>query len=194
MAFSLTRFCSPLVSGTLANGILYRDFAPTRDVSVGRSSSFTYKDCHTEFPPSSTVRGKIATYYPSVFGEIVWLETRPVGFAVKLTCPLGAVGDVKTSYDKQLHILHQVLLTEQAQEGGDIVGSWFGDADAMNPTDRCFMVNVMRNPTDWIVGEDIGVGTILGLWVNLHRSDKEVKGSIQHTYALEADFFIPVTQ
>jgi hypothetical protein len=131
MAFSLTRFCSPLVSGTLANGILYRDFAPTRDVSVGRSSSFTYKDCHTEFPPSSTVRGKIATYYPSVFGEIVWLETvsdmfhtvlfspqrqRPVGFAVKLTCPLGAVGDVKTSYDKQLHILHQVLLTEQAQE------------------------------------------------------------------------------
>jgi hypothetical protein len=148
---------------------------------------------------------------------------------------------VKTSYDKQLHILQQVLVTEHAQEvcqallmvvwtypiqGGNVAGSWFGDSDEMSPTAQCFtvrlpssltnhctqgsQVNVMRNPTGWVVGQDIRVGTVLGLWVNLHRSDKDVEGSVQRvstrfsfyryysrraylqTYALEADFFIPV--
>jgi hypothetical protein len=71
MPLPLNRFASPNNSGTLANGTLHTDFAPTRDASIGNASSFTYKDCRLEIPPSEIVRGKIATYYPSVFGEVV---------------------------------------------------------------------------------------------------------------------------
>ncbi|KAJ7911253.1 hypothetical protein B0H13DRAFT_2660610, partial [Mycena leptocephala] len=191
MPLPLHRFASPVNSGTLANGMLHTDFAPTRDTSVGNGSSFTYKDCRLEFPPSEITRGKIATYYPSVFGEVVSVMENNNGFTVKLTRPRGAKGHVADSYDMQLGNLQGILASEVTHDS-DLFESWFGAKGVLQPVDACFTINVFRNTTDWIIGEDINAGTLLGLWVNIHRLDEYVNHQIQKTYSLEADFFTPL--
>ncbi|KAJ7933880.1 hypothetical protein B0H13DRAFT_1855735 [Mycena leptocephala] len=165
MPLPLRRFASQDVDGTLANGKLYKHFAPTRDATVGKTgSSFTYKDCAMELPPSATVKGRIPVYYPSVFGEVVCTSETQDGFTVKLACPRGAEDQVKSCYNMQLHTLQHILDTEVFED-----------------------INVIRNYTDWIIGEDIRPGTVMGLWVHLLRLDKYVNGSLQRPAQSEAN-------
>ncbi|KAJ7921241.1 hypothetical protein B0H13DRAFT_2318595 [Mycena leptocephala] len=169
MPLPLTRFAWPGKAGTLASGTPHEDFAPTRDASVGTGSSFTYKDCTLEFPPSELARGTVATYYPSVFGEVAWIGRNETGFTVELTRPREAERHVADCYDMQLRILQSILVSEITDDS-DVVGSWFGAEGILKPVNACFTIQVYRNTTDWIIGEDISIGSLLGFaWLGAVR-------------------------
>jgi hypothetical protein len=66
----LSEFIAPSEYATVAGSRLFEDFAPTRDKSMGNSSIFTYKAMAYENEGSTTERGALERFVPTLFGEI----------------------------------------------------------------------------------------------------------------------------
>jgi hypothetical protein len=77
MSLSLRGFASETDSDALANSTHHRDFAATRDQTLGCTSQFSYKSAVLEVSPTSKTRGMLVPYMPYIFGRVDW-----IGFTV----------------------------------------------------------------------------------------------------------------
>ncbi|KAJ7648258.1 hypothetical protein DFH06DRAFT_1135700 [Mycena polygramma] len=180
--------------GALANGVVTKHFAPTRDGSVPNGSRYTYKAINAELTATSQKRGSLVKYYPSFFGQIASII--PVGdlYVFQLSSPTKGSEIVnaayKAAYSRQIKALAAIIDDESFGEGSTVGRSWFVERDTTNLQDRDLFVSLVRVPSDYVIGTDIVIGSIVGMWGNLVRIDTDDFHNNKRFYSLESDSFV----
>lgn len=119
---------------------------------------------------------------------------------IRMTCPRRARCSYKVSYDRQVGVLEGLLEAEREATPDEIRETWFQDGDNFPHRPGCFYVSEscalrhagMTSAKVQMLSEansdfvhHIEIGTVLGLWVSLHRVDTgagKVKFQVCHRY------------
>ncbi|KAJ7844552.1 hypothetical protein B0H13DRAFT_1908812 [Mycena leptocephala] len=189
----LSEFLDPTEYGTVASSRLFEDFAPTRDKSLGTSSIFTYKAMAHEYEGSTTERGTLEMFAPTLFGEIDLIQSSPS--LLRLRCPSMVKCSVKALYAEQIAVLREPLVMDDTDLGGLVANTWFERAGIKgNCEDACIYVHLRDfDESEWTYGSNLFEGQLVGMWVTLRRVDCVVAGQLSRTYELNSDFFTPIT-
>ncbi|KAJ6573075.1 hypothetical protein DFH09DRAFT_1079229 [Mycena vulgaris] len=121
---------------SLARAKYFRDFIPTRDRSLSRSSLFSFKDMADESNMDIMHRSQgLRRYIGWLFGEInfvgvlyvicIPLATFPhlsqdneKGLCVRLCCPRDATCSAEALFVDQIEVLHETISVEEELKGG----------------------------------------------------------------------------
>ncbi|KAJ6560647.1 hypothetical protein DFH09DRAFT_1316662 [Mycena vulgaris] len=116
---------------SLARAKNFRDFIPTRDRSLSRSSLFLFKDMADESDTYTMHRSQSLRRYTGLpFGEIDFAGVldNGKGLCVRFCCPRDATCSTEALFIDQIEVLRETISVEEELEGGVLLESWFGSA------------------------------------------------------------------
>ncbi|KAJ7120667.1 hypothetical protein C8R43DRAFT_959691 [Mycena crocata] len=160
-------------------------FAPTRDMSDGNQSMFTYKSTTEELGPTTARRGALALYMPSVFGEVDWAGRDHQAMTDLIS---NETNDL-VYYDAK----RTAAVTHSYQESC-VGNTWFEAEDfgGLRNKDLSFYVHI-RGEDDWESTAAFAKGELFGLWIRMERRDSYNQAGMEtRDYLMKSDFFTPI--